>query len=110
MADRAPRITEAEYEHRTQVVAELIAAGASRMDVVAFAAKKWGAKTRTADTYLRSARALVRQNWESVGREQMAAELLTQYADLQRKAREAGQLSVALGAINSAARLTKLIS
>ena len=43
-------------------------------------------------------------------RDQMIAEVLSQYNSLQVEAREKGQLAVALGCIHGAAKVAKLIS
>lgn len=107
MGKKAPR---GQFEYRAQVFAEMLTRGCTRRECLQHAADEWAVANRTADSYLKAARDLIRSDWDNIARDQLAAELLSQYADLQRKARETNQLSVALGAINGAARLTKLIS
>lgn len=105
-----PRSTVAESEIRTQAIADLLASGATRMRCMQFAAENWGISTRQTDEYIARARELLRANWSNIQREQMVAELLTQYATLQQEARNQNHLAVALGCINSAARLAQLVS
>lgn len=107
MGKKSPR---GQFEYRAQVFAQMLTRGCTRRECLQHAADEWAVADRTADTYLRAARDLIRSDWDDVARDQLAAELLSQYADLQRRARDSNQLSVALGAINGAARLTKLIN
>lgn len=106
----ATRPMKHEHEARVQTVADMLATGSRRSSILQFAADTWGVSVRTADTYIAHARALIRSDWDSVARDQMAAEILSRYATLEQKARETDQLHVALGAIHGAARLAKLIS
>lgn len=62
---------------------------------------------RQARRHIAEARDSVRLCWE-IERPQMIAELLSQLSTLQMEARQKGQLAVALGAINSMARLCQL--
>ena len=54
-------------------------------------------------------RELLREDWD-MERYEMVSELLSQASTLQMEARKRGQLSVALGCINTAARLAQLVS
>ena len=63
----------------------------------------------TADKYLEIARAEMKADWD-MERPQMVADLLSQAATLQMEAREKGHLHIALGAINTAAKLAQIIS
>ncbi len=106
----APMPTAAEYELRVQRIARLIASGGKRTDCLQFAAKEWGIKTRTADELIARARELIKADWMDVQRDQMIADLLSQYSTLQMEARRTGHLNVALGCIHGAARLAQLVS
>lgn len=106
----APRTSAGEFEIRCQKIAGLIANGASRAHCLRYAAEQWGAKPRTVDGYMKRAKEMIRENWSSVTREEMLAQVLSQYASLQVQARQCGQLHVALGAIHGAARVAQLIS
>lgn len=110
MASRTPKSTEATLAIRAQTFAKMLARGATRSDCIRHASETWGVGERTAERYIASARDLIKADWSNVGREQMAAEILSRYATLEQKARETDQLHVALGAIHGAARLAKLIS
>jgi hypothetical protein len=55
------------------------------------------------------ARAQLKADWD-IERPQMIADLLSQCSTLQLEARKAGHLHIALGAINTAAKLAQLCS
>jgi hypothetical protein len=55
------------------------------------------------------ARDQLKADWD-LERPQMVADLLSQCATLQQEARAAGQLHIALGAINTAAKLAQICS
>jgi hypothetical protein len=103
-----PRSSASEADFRSQRVARLLASGARRSDCVQFAAKEWGVGIRTADSYIARARKLLREDWTEVKRDQMLAEILSQYSSLQMEARRQGQLAVALGCIHGAAKVAQL--
>ena len=64
---------------------------------------------RSVDKYLEIARDELKKDWD-MERPQMIAELLAQCSTLQMEARRAGQFNIALGAINTAAKLAHLVS
>ena len=101
--------SQAEKTLRVRKFVEIIAAGGRRSDCCQYAAKEWGVDTRTIDRYLAEARDQLRADWD-VQRPQMVADLLSQCATLQQEARERGQLHIALGCINTAARLAQICS
>ena len=74
-----------------------------------YAADQWGVSERTIDKYLALARDQIRADWD-LERPQMVADLLSQCATLQQEARAKGQYHIALGAINTAAKLAQLCS
>ena len=94
---------------RSRKLGEIIAKGGRRSDCVAYALKNWGVSSTTADKYLEIARAEMKADWD-MERPQMVADLLSQAATLQVEAREKGHLHIALGAINTAAKLAQIIS
>ena len=108
MADH--RSTAAEYEVRVQRLARIIANGGKRSDCLRFASEQWGIGERQTETYIARARELIKADWRDVQRDQMIADLLSQYSTLQMEARRNGQLNVALGCIHGAAKLAQLIS
>lgn len=106
----APRSTAAEYEVRVQRLARIIANGGKRSDCLRFAAEQWGIGERQTETYIARARNLIKADWAEIHRDQMIADLLSQYSTLQMEARRTGHLNVALGCIHGAARLAQLVS
>ena len=101
--------TQAETVIRAQKFARIIANGGRRSDCVRFASEKWGVGERAVDKYLGLAREQLKADWD-IERPQMVADLLSQCSTLQMEARRAGQYHIALGAINTAAKLASLCS
>ena len=101
--------TQAETIVRAQKFARIIANGGRRSDCVRFAAENWGVQERAVDKYLQIAREQLKADWD-LERPQMVADLLSECSTLQMEARRAGQYHIALGAINTAAKLASLCS
>jgi hypothetical protein len=94
---------------RAERFARIIANGGRRSDCVRYAGEHWGVKADACDLYLRLAREKLKADWD-IERPQMVADLLSQCSTLQMEARRAGQFHIALGAINTAAKLAQLCS
>lgn len=105
----APGTTKAETELRAQRFARIIANGGRRSDCLRYAEENWGVKAGACDRYLAMAREMLKADWD-IERPQMIADLLSQCSTLQMEARRAGQYHIALGAINTAAKLAQLCS
>jgi len=105
----AKKGTLAETVTRSQKFARIIANGGRRSDCVRYASENWGVGERTVDKYLGIARDQLKADWD-MERPQMIADLLSQCSTLQMEARRAGQYHIALGAINTAAKLAHLCS
>ncbi len=105
----ANRITQAETELRVARCARIIANGGRRSDCIRFGAENWGVGERTVDKYLNIAREELKRDWD-MERPQMVADLLAQCSTLQMEARRAGHYHIALGAINTAAKLAQIVS
>jgi|TARA_R100001086_G_scaffold147490_1_gene78096 hypothetical protein len=101
--------TQAETIVRAQRLARIIANGGRRSDCVRYASENWGVGERSVAKYLQIARSELKKDWD-MERPQMIAELLAQCSTLQMEARRAGQFNIALGAINTAAKLAHLVS
>ena len=101
--------TQAETIVRAQRLARIIANGGRRSDCVRYASENWGVGERSVAKYLQIARSELKKDWD-MERPQMIAELLAQCSTLQMEARRAGQFHIALGAINTAAKLAHLVS
>jgi hypothetical protein len=94
---------------RSERFARIIANGGRRSDCIRYARENWGVKDDACDLYLRLAREKLKADWD-IERPQMVADLLSQCSTLQMEARRAGQYHIALGAINTAAKLAQLCS
>ena len=101
--------TQAETIIRAQRLARIIANGGRRSDCVRYASENWGVGERSVDKYLEIARDELKKDWD-MERPQMIADLLAQCSTLQMEARRSGQYHIALGAINTAAKLAHLVS
>ena len=101
--------TQAETIVRSQKFARIIANGGRRSDCVRYASENWGVGERSVDKYLEIARAELKKDWD-MERPQMVADLLAQCSTLQMEVRRSGQYHIALGAINTAAKLAHLCS
>ena len=101
--------THAETIVRAQRFARIIANGGRRSDCVRYASENWGVGERSVAKYLQIARDELKKDWD-MERPQMIADLLAQCSTLQMEARRSGQYHIALGAINTAAKLAHLVS
>ena len=101
--------TQAETIIRAQRFARIIANGGRRSDCVRYASENWGVGERSVAKYLQIAREELKMDWD-MDRPQMIADLLAQCSTLQMEARRSGQYHIALGAINTAAKLAHLVS
>jgi hypothetical protein len=99
--------TKVQNDMRVNRMARLLANGATRSECCQYAAAEWNVAPRTADRYIASARELLRADWE-IDRKTFVAELLSQLASLQKEARKTNQPHVALGCINTAARIARV--
>ena len=106
MAGKRP--TQAEIDYRVNRVAKLLSQGATRSELVQYAANEWGIATRTADFYIAEARKVLKMDFD-IDRRQFTAELLAQLSSVQKAARANGQLHVALGCINTMARIAQVL-
>ena len=101
--------TQAETIVRAQRFARIIANGGRRSDCVRYASENWGVGERSVAKYLQIAREELKKDWD-MERPQMIADLLAQCSTLQMEARRSGQYHIALGAINTAAKLAHFVS
>ena len=103
------RTSKNEHEFRVNKVARLMSVGTVRSDILQFASAEWGVTQRTVDSYISDAREILKQDFD-IDRRQFTAEVLAQYAALAKEARKSGQLTVALGCINSMAKVGQVMS
>tara|TARA_R100000231_G_scaffold73384_2_gene57518 strand:+ start:7680 stop:7997 length:318 start_codon:yes stop_codon:yes gene_type:complete len=102
------RATKKEFEFRVRKVAGLKARNASRSEIVAYGTREWGVKPRQVDEYLREANQIIATDWD-IDRRQFQAELLSQLSTLAQDARRNNQPHVALGCINTMAKISQVI-
>ena len=95
----AKKGTKIETLIRARKLGEIIARGGRRSDCIEYGYKNWGVGYKSVDKYLEIARAEMKADWD-----------MERPATLQMEAREKGHLHIALGAINTAARLAQIIS
>lgn len=105
----AQRGTKAETIMRAREFVRILANGGRRSDCIQYGTEHWGVSERACDNYLQLARDQIKADWD-IQRPQMVADLLSQCATLQQEARAKGQYHIALGAINTAAKLAQLCS
>jgi hypothetical protein len=100
----------AQVQYRVNECCRIIAHGGGRRSCLQFAADQgWNVSDRTVDSYLKTAREKLQKDWD-IDRPQMVADLLSQLETLQTEARARNQLNVALGCVNTAAKLAQLVS
>lgn len=99
----------AETQYRVSRLARILVNGGKRSDCIRYAQETWGVKEAAVDRYLSLARQQIREDWAH-DTTQMLADLLSQTSTLHMEARKAGQLHIALGCINTMAKLAKLIA
>jgi hypothetical protein len=92
---------------RSQQVARWLVEGFSTAEVHYRAREAWGVSHRSADRLVAAARAELISGWD-VERHEMIALLLSRLDTVFRAAMEARNHGAALGAINAAAKLSKL--
>ena len=90
-------------------VAKLLSVGTVRSEISQFATVEWGVSQRSIDRYIQEATVILKQDFD-IDRRQFTAEVLAQYASLAKEARKSGQLTVALGCINSMAKVGQVMS
>ena len=103
------RTSKNEHEFRVNKVAKLLSVGTVRSEISQFATTEWGATQRSVDRYIQEATVILKQDFD-IDRRQFTAEVLAQYASLAKEARKSGQLTVALGCINSMAKGGQVMS
>ena len=103
----AKRVDSAEKARRIDTIRRLKAGGATRSDVVQFAAKEWGVATRTADEYIAHANRQIIEDF-NVDRQQYTADLLSVLHRVIKEGQKTNQLGAVCNAIAQAAKLARL--
>lgn len=103
----AARASAAEKQYRINRLFNLIRNGGTRTDCLRFAAQQWDLSESTTDKLMVEVRAQLKKDFE-LDRQQFAAELMQQVSSIAMEARRTNQLNVALGSVNTLARLAQL--
>ena len=106
--DYEKKATKVDVTHRVDAFCRILIEGGKRSDCIKYAKDKWGIAESTADQYLRRANEALQANFE-MDKPKFRAQILNQVASLQQKARESNNLAVALGCINTAAKIARII-
>jgi hypothetical protein len=107
-SDNFRKGTNAEKEWRIGRVAALKARNVPNSECVAYMAREWGVARRQAYRYLEWANQVIEKDWD-IDRRQLTAELLAQLTTIAQEARKTNQPHVALGCINSIARIARIL-
>ena len=76
--------------------------------MVRMASDEWGVTTRQAETYLKYARAKIRERWEGQDRKDFVASALEKMEKVAQMSIASGQGSNAIGAVNLQAKLLQI--
>ena len=104
----AKRSTKKEVEWRVRKVAALKARNTMRSEIVAYGVREWGVKPRAIAKYRSAANEVMATDWD-VDRRQFTADVLSQLSTLAQDARRNNQPHIALGCINTMAKVAQLL-
>ena len=102
------RSTKVEKNFRVDTVYKLLSEGNSRGQIQQFAATQWNVSERQIDQYIADARELLKADWD-IDRRTFTAELMSQLASLQKECRKNNMSAVALGCINTMAKIAHIL-
>lgn len=100
--------TAAEKAYRINRIARLLGKGAVRSEIQQYGCSEWGVHKRTVDVYIKEATEVLKADFD-IDRRTFTAELLSQLASLQKEARQGNQPHVALGCINTMAKIAHIL-
>ena len=101
------KATQSEKDYRTFKSAAFLARGVTRSEIIKYTAAEWGVKLRQTEQYIADARIILKKDFD-IDRRQFTADILSQLSTLQKEARNSNQLNVALGCINSMAKIAQI--
>ena len=101
------KATQSEKDYRTFKIAAFLARGVTRSEIIKYTAAEWGVKLRQTEQYIADARIVLKKDFD-IDRRQFTADILSQLSTLQKEARNSNQLNVALGCINSMAKIAQI--
>ena len=95
-----------EIDERVNTVYDLLLRAYSRTQILRYAAETWDVSERQAELYMSRARQLMQLDAE-LERPQWLAAAVARLADYERQAREKGNLSIAIKALEDQAKLLR---
>jgi hypothetical protein len=102
----AKKCTNSESDQRVNAVYDLLLRAHSRTQIIRFASETWGVGERQAEIYMSRARQLMALDAE-LERPQWLAAAVARLQDYERQAREKGNLSIAIKALEDQAKLLR---
>ena len=105
----AKKATNAEIDHRIDVIARMICSAASTSQILRYCAVEWGVKQRQAETYIARARETVKQDYSQERGDFLASRLGVLDKVIQQSLKS-GQHSNAIGAMKLQCQLTQLLT
>lgn len=102
----AKKSTNVEIDERVNTVYDLLLRAYSRTQILRYAAETWDVSERQAELYMSRARQLMQLDAE-LERPQWLAAAVARLADYERQAREKGNLSIAIKALEDQAKLLR---
>ena len=105
---RSPKATKVIVEQRVNKIIELLCKAWSNPEIKQYAASEWGVSPRQTDVYIQRANAAITEHFQSQDRPTFLAAKLGILEEIARVALRDGQLSAAVGAVNSMLRFTRV--
>ena len=102
------KVSQKEKEWRINRVAALKARNVPNSECVLYMTREWGIDRRQAYRYIEFANEVTAKDWD-IDRRQFTADLMSQLATLAQDARKSNQPHVALGAINTMAKMAQIL-
>lgn len=103
-----PKASKVEELYRINRLFNLIRNGGTRTDCLRMAANEWDMRESTCDALLRKVRQMLRSDFDKQ-RDMFAAELMQQCSSIHMEARRTGNLSAAIQAVNTLAKIAQLV-
>lgn len=96
-----------EINERCNKLYEMICHGFRRQDCILYAADAWGVSERTTDKYLKVAREKLKKDLD-IDKSELIATLIAQTQVIQREAKDSKNYCVAVGCINTIAKIARI--
>lgn len=96
-----------EVQQRVNKAYEMICHGFRRQDFLLYATETWGVSERTVDTYMQRAYAKLKNDLD-IDKSDLIATLIAQAQVIQREAKDSKNYAVAVGCINTIAKISRI--